>query len=215
MTLFRLAINISRHAPDPARTATPATVIHAFGKFVVGGNFVVGIVIFLILVIIQFVVITNGAGRVAEVARALHPGRDARQADGDRRRPERRPHHRGRGARAAAERSSRGRLLRRDGRRLEVRARRRRRRPDHRGRQHLRAASSIGMLQQGLAAREALQHLHAADGRRRHRGADPGAADLDRDRHHRHPLGRQRVARLLARGTALRAAARRSSSPAP
>ena len=43
-------------------------VIHAFGTFVVGGNVVVGLVVFLILVMIQFVVITNGAGRVAEVA---------------------------------------------------------------------------------------------------------------------------------------------------
>ena len=39
----------------------------AFGNFVVGGNVVVGLVIFLILIVIQFVVITNGAGRVAEV----------------------------------------------------------------------------------------------------------------------------------------------------
>ena len=43
-------------------------VIHAFGSFVVGGNLLVGLVVFLILVVIQFVVITNGAGRVAEVA---------------------------------------------------------------------------------------------------------------------------------------------------
>ena len=43
-------------------------VIHAFGSFVVGGNILVGMVVFLILVVIQFVVITNGAGRVAEVA---------------------------------------------------------------------------------------------------------------------------------------------------
>ena len=43
-------------------------MVEAFGEFVVGGNVVVGLVVFLILVIIQFVVITNGAGRVAEVA---------------------------------------------------------------------------------------------------------------------------------------------------
>ena len=43
-------------------------MIQAFGDFVVGGNLVVGLVVFLILVVIQFVVITNGAGRVAEVA---------------------------------------------------------------------------------------------------------------------------------------------------
>ena len=44
------------------------TVIEAFGHFVVGGSVIVGLVIFLILIVIQFIVITNGAGRVAEVA---------------------------------------------------------------------------------------------------------------------------------------------------
>src|SRR3712207_2996022 len=42
-------------------------VVEAFGNFVVGGNVVVGLVVFLVLIVIQFVVITNGAGRVAEV----------------------------------------------------------------------------------------------------------------------------------------------------
>jgi flagellar biosynthesis protein FlhA len=67
LTLFRLSLNVAAsrlillqgHAGE---------VIAAFGAFVVGGSYVVGIVIFLILIIIQFVVITNGAGRVAEVA---------------------------------------------------------------------------------------------------------------------------------------------------
>jgi flagellar biosynthesis protein FlhA len=66
-TLFRLGLNVSAsrlvlleaHAGD---------VINAFGNVVVGGNTVVGIVVFLILVVIQYVVITNGAGRVSEVA---------------------------------------------------------------------------------------------------------------------------------------------------
>ena len=57
-----------RHPPDPARTATPARSSRRSANFVVGGNFVVGLVVFLILIVIQFVVITNGAGRVAEVA---------------------------------------------------------------------------------------------------------------------------------------------------
>jgi len=48
--------------------ATPATFIEAFGNFVVRGNYVVGLVIFLILVLINFIVITKGAGRIAEVA---------------------------------------------------------------------------------------------------------------------------------------------------
>ena len=66
-TLFRLGLNVSAsrlillngHAGE---------VITAFGNVVVGGNTVVGIVVFLILVVIQYVVITNGAGRVSEVA---------------------------------------------------------------------------------------------------------------------------------------------------
>jgi flagellar biosynthesis protein FlhA len=67
MTLFRLALNISATRLILLH-ADAGTVISAFGSFVVGGNYVVGIVVFLILVVIQFVVITNGAGRVAEVA---------------------------------------------------------------------------------------------------------------------------------------------------
>jgi flagellar biosynthesis protein FlhA len=67
ITLFRLSLNI---------TATRQILLHGyaghvidfFGQIVIGGNYAVGFVIFLILVVIQFVVITNGAGRVAEVA---------------------------------------------------------------------------------------------------------------------------------------------------
>jgi flagellar biosynthesis protein FlhA len=66
-TLFRLGINISVTRLVLLH-GDAGGVIHAFGSFVVGGNVLVGIVVFLILVVIQFVVITNGAGRVAEVA---------------------------------------------------------------------------------------------------------------------------------------------------
>ena len=52
---------------DPDPTAYAGKVIETFGNFVVGGSLIVGLVVFAILVIIQFVVITNGAGRVAEV----------------------------------------------------------------------------------------------------------------------------------------------------
>ena len=71
-TLFRLALNIAStrlillHGNEGVEAA--GGVIKAFGQFVVGGNYVVGAVIFLILVVINFVVITKGAGRVAEVA---------------------------------------------------------------------------------------------------------------------------------------------------
>src|SRR3954447_11527397 len=66
-TLFRLAINISVTRLILLH-GDAGSVIKAFGNFVVGGNVLVGLVIFLILVVIQFVVITAGAGRVAEVA---------------------------------------------------------------------------------------------------------------------------------------------------
>ena len=66
-TLFRLSLNISS-TRLVLLNGFAGHVIEAFGNFVVGGSIVVGLVIFVILMIIQFVVITNGAGRVAEVA---------------------------------------------------------------------------------------------------------------------------------------------------
>ena len=66
-TLFRLALNISASRLI-LLNAFAGHVIEAFGSVVIGGSYVVGIVVFIILVVIQFVVITNGAGRVAEVA---------------------------------------------------------------------------------------------------------------------------------------------------
>ncbi len=66
-TLLRLGLNISATRLI-LLSGNAGPVIEAFGNFVIGGNFVVGIVVFLILTVIQFVVITNGAGRVAEVA---------------------------------------------------------------------------------------------------------------------------------------------------
>ncbi len=66
-TLFRLALNVSASRLILLH-AYAGTVIESFGHFVVGGSLVVGLVVFLILIVIQFVVVTNGAGRVAEVA---------------------------------------------------------------------------------------------------------------------------------------------------
>jgi len=66
-TLYRLALNVST-TRSILLHAYAGKVIVAFGKFVVGGNVIVGIIVFLILVIIQFIVITKGAERVAEVA---------------------------------------------------------------------------------------------------------------------------------------------------
>jgi flagellar biosynthesis protein FlhA len=70
-TLFRLALNIAstRVVLLEGHTGTGAAgkVIEAFGEFVIGGNYAVGLVVFSILVIINFVVVTKGAGRIAEV----------------------------------------------------------------------------------------------------------------------------------------------------
>jgi len=72
LTLFRLSLNISStrlvllHGHEGIDAA--GKVIMAFGNFVVGGNYVVGAIIFLILVVINFMVITKGATRIAEVA---------------------------------------------------------------------------------------------------------------------------------------------------
>lgn len=66
-TLFRLALNISSTRLILTE-ADAGSIITAFGDFVVGGNYAVGIIIFIIIVIVNFLVITNGAGRVAEVS---------------------------------------------------------------------------------------------------------------------------------------------------
>ena len=66
-TLFRLALNISSSRLILTE-ADAGKIISAFGEFTIGGNYVVGIIIYLIIVIIQFIVITNGAGRVSEVS---------------------------------------------------------------------------------------------------------------------------------------------------
>lgn len=71
-TLFRLSLNMAStrlillHGNEGLLAA--GKVIKSFGSFVVGGNYVVGFVVFLILVVVNFIVITKGAGRIAEVA---------------------------------------------------------------------------------------------------------------------------------------------------
>src|SRR5689334_10170661 len=67
LTLFRLALNVCSTRLILSK-GEAGQVIHAFGQFVIGGNYAVGLVIFLILIGINFIVITKGAGRVAEVA---------------------------------------------------------------------------------------------------------------------------------------------------
>jgi flagellar biosynthesis protein FlhA len=71
-TLFRLSLNVATtrlilsHGHEGPKAA--GEVINAFGNFVVGNNYVIGFIVFLILIVINFIVITKGSGRVAEVA---------------------------------------------------------------------------------------------------------------------------------------------------
>jgi len=71
MTLFRLALNVSTSRlillHGSKGTSAAGQVIESFGNFVVGGNFIVGVVIFLVLIAIQYVVINHGAVRISEV----------------------------------------------------------------------------------------------------------------------------------------------------
>ncbi len=72
VTVFRLALNVASTRlilmNGANGTSSAGAIIESFGQFVVGGNYVVGAVVFTILVVINFVVITKGAGRIAEVA---------------------------------------------------------------------------------------------------------------------------------------------------
>jgi flagellar biosynthesis protein FlhA len=75
-TMLRLALNLASTrlilAHGHEGTAAAGHVIEAFGHFVMGGNFVIGIIVFTILIIVNFVVITKGSGRIAEVAARFH-----------------------------------------------------------------------------------------------------------------------------------------------
>ena len=73
ITLFRLSLNVASTKNILGRggaegSSAAGEIIRAFGEYIVGGNFAVGIIMFIIFVIINFIVITKGAGRVAEVA---------------------------------------------------------------------------------------------------------------------------------------------------
>ena len=68
ITLFRLALNISSTRLILGNGGNAGEVIKTFGGFVIGDNLVVGLIIFLIIILIQFIVITKGSERVAEVA---------------------------------------------------------------------------------------------------------------------------------------------------
>ena len=134
LTLFRLGLNVAS-TRLVLSNGYAGEVIGAFGHIVVGGSLIIGLVIFLILVIIQFAVITNGAGRVAEVGARFTldamPGKqmaidadlNSGLIDEDTARP------------AARRRCRRGRLLRRHGRWFQVRQGRRDRGHHHHARE--------------------------------------------------------------------------------
>ena len=140
LTLFRLALNIASTRliliNGHTGPAAAGRVIESFGQFVVSGNYVVGIIVFLILVIINFIVITKGAGRIAEVAARFvldsMPGKqmsiDADLNAGIIKESEARARRRG----IEDEADFYGRY----GRCQQVRARRRHRRPAHHRHQH-------------------------------------------------------------------------------
>src|SRR5262252_2143734 len=75
-TMLRLALNLASTrlilAHGHEGTDAAGHVIEAFGNFVMSGNFVIGIIVFTILIIVNFVVITKGSGRIAEVAARFH-----------------------------------------------------------------------------------------------------------------------------------------------
>ena len=156
-TLLRLSLNVATtrlillHGGEGNGAA--GGVVEAFGHFVVEGSVVVGLVVFLILTVINFVVITKGAGRVAEVAARFTldamPGKqmaiDADLSSGIITNEQAKVRRRDLGAR--------GRLLRRHGRREQVRPRRCRRRPAHHGDQPDRRPRAGRRARHGYRAR--------------------------------------------------------------
>ena len=188
-TLLRLALNVAStrvvllHGHTGPHAA--GQVIESFGEFVIGGNFAVGVVVFVILVIINFVVVTKGAGRISEVSARFTldamPGKQmAIDADLNaglitRTRP-RAPR------RSRAEADFYGSM---DGASKFVR-----------GDAiagililfiNIIGGLAIGTIGHGMSIGDAGQTLHAADDRRRPGRADSGAAALDRGRHDRDP----------------------------
>ena len=152
-TLFRLSLNIAATRLILSE-ADAGRVIAAVGNQVVGGNYVIGLIVFLILIVVQYVVVTNGAQRVAEVAARFTldcmPGQQMSidadlnmgLIDQNEARERRKEHREG------------SELLRRDGRRQRVRqGRRHRRHPDHPGEHHRRPHHRRGAARHVAGAR--------------------------------------------------------------
>ena len=183
--MLRLSLNLAstRLILSHGHEGTDAAghVIEAFGSFVMGGNFVIGIIVFAILIIVNFVVITKGSGRIAEVAARFHldamPGKQMAidadlsaglidEKDAKQRRKELEDESAFFGAMDGASKFVRGDAI---AGLLIVFI-------------NIVGGIIIGVAQQGLSLRRGRAHLHAADRRRRPRHPDPGADRLDRGR---------------------------------
>ena len=87
LTLFRISLNIASTKLILGNGGKAGKVIETFGNFVVGNNLVVGFVVFIIIILVQFIIITKGLREGGRSGRPLHIGCDARKTDGDRRGP--------------------------------------------------------------------------------------------------------------------------------
>ena len=189
VTMLRLSLNVAstRLILSEGHTGTRAAggVIEGFSRFIASGNFVIGIIVFAILVIINFVVISKGSTRIAEVSARFSldamPGKQM-AIDADL----------GAGLIDEAEARARRKHLEDEtgfygamGRSLEVRARRRggggHHHPHQRGRGHPDRRDAARPER-----RRGRERLHDPDHRRRAGDADPGAPGLARGGHHRH-----------------------------
>ena len=187
LTLFRLSLNIASsrrillHGQEG--TAAAGKVIEAFGQFVVGGNYVVGFVLFLALVAIQFLVVSHGAVRTAEVTARFTldalPGKqmaiDADMNAGliDEAEARRRRQAIAREAEFYGAMDGAARFNQRDSlATILITA------------INIVAGLLIGTLQQGVDARRSGAHLHGADGRRRAGDDHSFAAGFRGRRHH-------------------------------
>ncbi len=184
-TMLRLALNLASTRLILARghegTAAAGHVIEAFGNFVMGGNFVIGIIVFTILVIVNFVVITKGSGRIAEVAARFHldamPGKQMAidadlsaglvdEKEARRRRKALEDESNFFGAMDGASKFVRGDAI---AGLLVVMI-------------NVIGGMVIGILQQGLIVRRSSPRLYPADRRRRPGNANPGVDRFDRRR---------------------------------
>ena len=217
-TMLRLALNLAstRLILGHGHEGTDAAghVIQAFGNFVMGGNFVIGIIVFTILVIVNFVVITKGSGRIAEVAARFNldamPGKQMAidadlsaglidEKDARRRRKELEDESGFFGAMDGASKFVRGDAI--AGLIIIF--------------INVIGGILIGIVQQDLQLHRGRPRLHAADRRRRPGHADPRADHLDR----RRPpglQGRRRGRRRQGAGRpAVRLSRRRSACRPP